>query len=70
MSRRLPGDSLTMGKEMHPEKEQSRPKRVWESPKIEEVGDLQTLVQTLNSGKPSLGVDGTGQGGGEEMFMT
>lgn len=44
-------------------------KKVWQSPAIKEVGDLQTLVQTLNAGKPSVGIDGGGVGGGEEMFM-
>lgn len=45
-------------------------KKTWQSPQITEVGDLQTLVQTTNPGKPSFGTDGGGVGGGEEMFMS
>ncbi len=46
-----------------------RRKKVWQPPEITEVGDLRTLVQALNPGKPSVGLDGGGVGGGEEMFM-
>jgi len=47
-----------------------RRKKVWQSPEIKEVGELRTLVQALDPGKPSFGTDGGGVGGGEEMFMT
>jgi hypothetical protein len=53
-----------------PDHEKSvRGKKVWESPKITEVGDLRTLVQSLVPGKPSPGKDGVGVGGGEEMMQ-
>lgn len=45
-------------------------KQAWRSPEIKEIGNVHTLVQALNPGKPSFGVDGGGVGGGEEMFMT
>lgn len=45
-------------------------RKVWQSPAIKEAGDLRTLVQALNPGKPSFGIDGGGVGGGEEMFMS
>ncbi len=48
---------------------QARGKKVWQPPAIKEAGDLRTLVQALNPGKPSFGLDGGGVGGGEEMFM-
>ena len=51
--------------------DQERPgcrKKVWQAPEIKEVGDLRTLVQALNPGKPSIGRDGGGGGGGEEMI--
>jgi hypothetical protein len=46
-----------------------RRKKLWQPPRITEVGDLQTLVQSLTPGKSSVGMDGSGQGGGEEMCM-
>ena len=58
-----------MGKKPDHEKSVSR-KKVWQRPEITEVGDLRTLVQALNVGKPSFGTDGGGVGGGEEMFMS
>jgi hypothetical protein len=58
-----------MGKQTNHGRQGQR-KMVWQSPQVTEVGDLQTLVQTLNPGKPSFGTDGGGVGGGEEMFMT
>jgi len=49
---------------------QVRGKKVWQSPAIKEAGDLRTLVQATNPGKPSFGFDGVGVGSGEEMFMS
>lgn len=44
-------------------------KKAWQSPEVNELGDLQTLVQSLVPGKATPGMDGQGGGGGEEMRM-
>lgn len=44
-------------------------KKTWRSPELEKIGSLQHIVQALNPGKSTIGDDGTGVGGGEEMDM-
>ena len=45
-----------------------RGRKAWRAPRLQKLGTLSMLTQSSVPGKPSLGQDGGGQGGGEEMW--
>ena len=50
-------------------RQDSRKKKQWHHPKLEELGNLSKIIKATNPGKSVFGTDGGGGGGGEEMFM-
>ena len=56
-------------KSLNERRRDSKMKKQWHHPELEELGNLSKIIKTTNPGKSDFGTDGMGGGGGEEMFM-